>query len=65
MQRIVFLDRATLGPRVALRPPSFPHTLVEHARTGADQVYQHLRDATIAIVNKVQLTPPRWPGAPT
>ena len=32
MQKIVFLDRATLGPRVVLRQPAFPHSLTEHVR---------------------------------
>ena len=33
MQRIVFLDRATIAPQVTLRPPSFAHELIEHAAT--------------------------------
>ncbi len=39
MQNIVFLDRATIGPRVTMRRPNFPHELVEYrsdrTRTGA------------------------------
>ena len=30
MQNIVFLDRATIGPRVTMRRPNFPHELVEY-----------------------------------
>ena len=55
MHKIVFLDRATLSPRVQLRQPSFPHTMEEHQQTGPDEVLDRLQGATIAIVNKVQL----------
>ena len=55
MHRIVFLDRATLSPRVSLRRPSFPHELDEHQQTGPNEVLERLQGATIAIVNKVLL----------
>ncbi len=51
--RIVFLDRETLG--AALRAPAFPHTYSEYPATAPDQVVDRLREATIAIVNKVAL----------
>ncbi len=50
---IVFLDRATLG--VPLRRPAFAHTYREYDRTTPEQVVERLRDAEIAIVNKVPL----------
>lgn len=50
---IVFLDRETLS--ATLRQPAFPHRYVEHAATRPDQVVERLKDATIAIVNKVPL----------
>jgi len=50
---IVFLDRATLDAR--MRTPSFPHSYQEHAATGAPEVVERLKDATIAIINKVAL----------
>jgi glycerate dehydrogenase len=56
MHRIVFLDRGTLGPRVMLQRPSFPHTLTEYQRTSADDVVARLDGASIAITNKVELT---------
>jgi glycerate dehydrogenase len=56
MHRIVFLDRGTLGPRVTLRRPSFPHTLAEYRQTSADEVLGRLEGASVAITNKVQLT---------
>ncbi len=56
MQRIVFLDRATLGPRVAFRRPDFPHELTEYEATTADQAPERLHGATIAIINKVALS---------
>ena len=55
MHRIVFLDRATLGPRVILRRPSFPHTLEEHQQTSQPQVLERLAGTSIAIINKVTL----------
>lgn len=56
MQKVVFLDRATLGPRVVLRRPGFEHVFAEYQNTAADEVPDRLRDATIAITNKVALT---------
>jgi glycerate dehydrogenase len=50
---VVFLDRATLDAR--LRPPSFPHSYQEYAATHRPEVVDRLKDATIAIINKVQL----------
>jgi glycerate dehydrogenase len=51
--RIVFLDRDTLSPQTQLRPIGFPHRLVVHARTSADQVAERIGDADIVITNKV------------
>ena len=56
MQKIVFLDRATLAPHIVLRPPQFDHELVEYARTEPEEVVEHLGGASIAILNKVRLT---------
>jgi glycerate dehydrogenase len=53
MQRIVFLDRETLG--ATLRQPSFAHEYIEHEDTPDDQVVARLQYATIAIVNKVRI----------
>jgi glycerate dehydrogenase len=55
MHRIVFLDRATIAPQIALRPPSFPHVLVEHEHTQPEQAAERLAGASIAIVNKAPL----------
>ena len=55
MERIVFLDRETLAPQIALRRPRFAHQLLEYPRTAPDQVVQRLRGASIAITNKVSL----------
>jgi glycerate dehydrogenase len=55
MHKIVFLDRATISPRITLRPLAFPHTLTEHQQTSPDEVLERLEGASIAIVNKVQL----------
>jgi len=50
---IVFLDRETLG--ATLRAPGFPHSYAEHEVTAPDQVVERLRDATIAVTNKVPI----------
>jgi glycerate dehydrogenase len=55
MHKIVFLDRATLSPRVELRRPAFQHAMEEHQQTGPDELLDRLKGASIAIVNKVQL----------
>lgn len=52
-EHIVFLDRSTLQARV--RRPALEHTWQEHAVTKAGDVLGRLRDATIAITNKVPL----------
>ena len=48
MQRIVFLDRATIGPTVELRRPQFEHEWLEHEATPGDKVAERLAGATIA-----------------
>jgi glycerate dehydrogenase len=53
---MVFLDRNTLGAK--LRPPNFPHSFREYGVTHVDQIVERLKDATIAIVNKVPLRAP-------
>jgi glycerate dehydrogenase len=55
MERIVFLDRATIAPQITLRRPRFEHRLIEHAHTQPDEVVARLAGASVAIVNKVQL----------
>jgi len=55
MTTIVFLDRSTIGPSVRLSRPSFPHQWVDYDRTRADQVVERLKDADIAVCNKVPI----------
>ena len=50
---IVFLDRESLG--ADLRAPGFEHGYVEYDATGAHEIVERLRDATICITNKVPL----------
>jgi glycerate dehydrogenase len=56
MEKIVFLDRATLAPQIRLSRPAFAHELIEYDHTAPDQVVARLAGATIAITNKVPLT---------
>jgi len=51
---VVFLERNSIKAHV--RRPRFEHTYEEYAHTSTDQVVPHLRHATIAIINKVQLS---------
>lgn len=59
MNRIVFLDRATIAPQVVVRRPAFPHEWTEYPLTVPDQLADRLaNDTTIAITNKVPLREP-------
>ena len=51
---VVFLERDSLKAHV--RRPRFEHTYEEYAHTPSDQIVPRLRHATIAIINKVQLS---------
>jgi glycerate dehydrogenase len=53
MERIVFLERDTF--RASFRRPSFEHEWKEYALTRPEEVVERLREATIAICNKVRL----------
>lgn len=53
--RVVFLDRATIPPDVALKRMSFPHDLVEYDATSAEEVATRIADADIVITNKAPL----------
>ncbi len=51
---IVFLDRESVDANV--RKPNFPHRYDEHQSTwSAEDVVKRLKDATIAIINKVPM----------
>ena len=53
--KIVFLDRETISPQTRVRRPVFDHEWVEYPRTSAAEAADRLRDADIAIVNKIKL----------
>jgi glycerate dehydrogenase len=52
-QRVVFLDRDSLKAKV--RKPSCATDYVEHAKTSVEEIVPRLKDATVAIINKVPL----------
>ncbi len=52
-ENVVFLDRSTLKANV--RPPSFAHEWKEYETTSQAEVVERLRNATVAITNKVPL----------
>jgi glycerate dehydrogenase len=54
-RRIVFLDRETIGPSVALARPRFDHEWIEHRATAPEQVLARLEGASIVITNKVSI----------
>ncbi len=53
MESIVFLDRSAL--RAELRKPQFEHHWQEYPDTSPEQVVERLKDATIAITDRVPL----------
>lgn len=53
-QKIVFLERDSI--RAVLRAPTFAHTWQEYPVTAPDEILPRLRDATIAITNKVKVS---------
>ncbi len=53
MERIVYLERESIIANV--RRPAFAHEWVEHARSLQTEVEPRLAEASIAIVNKVQI----------
>ncbi len=54
-QRIVFLDRTTIGPTVRITRPDFEHEWIEYQASARDQVVERLQGATVAITNKVPI----------
>ncbi len=51
---IVFLDRESVGADV--RKPNFPHSYTEHESTWTpNEIVERLKDASIAIINKVPM----------
>lgn len=55
MKKIVFLDRATIGPSVSLNKPHVEHHWVEYPATDSADVVTRLKGATVAITNKVAI----------
>ena len=51
--RIVYLERDSV--RAVLRKPDFPHVWEEYPLTAPEQVLERVAEASIVIVNKVQL----------
>jgi glycerate dehydrogenase len=52
-QRVVFLDRDSLKAKV--RKPSCASGYVEYAKTSVEEIAPRLKDATVAIINKVPM----------
>lgn len=52
-QRVVFLDRDSLKAKV--RKPTSATEYVEFAKTSVDEIVPRLKDATVAIINKVPM----------
>lgn len=55
MEKIVFLDSATIPSHIHIPTPSFPHRWESYPETEPDAVFDRLKDATIVITNKVVL----------
>ena len=54
--KIVHLDRATIGPAIALTKPDTAHHWTSYERTSSDDVIARLADADVAVLNKVEIT---------
>jgi glycerate dehydrogenase len=52
-QRVVFLDRDSLKAKV--RKPSCAAQYVEYAKTSVEEIVPRLKEATVAIINKVPM----------
>ncbi len=50
-----FLDSDTLDTGITLRHPDFPHHWQSYPSTAPEQVVERLKDASIAIINKVRI----------
>lgn len=64
MQQIVFLDSDTLDAGITLHRPDFPHHWQSHPSTAPEQVVERLRNAGIAIINKVRIGAPELAQLP-
>jgi glycerate dehydrogenase len=62
MEAIVFLDRASLVAE--LGSPAFPHTWTDHPDTPAALAGERLREASVAVVNKVRIDAAALAAAP-
>ena len=62
MEHIVFLERNTF--KVEFRRPAFPHEWIDYEETTSAQIVERLRDATIAICNKLALREPELAQLP-
>jgi len=54
-KQIVFLDADTVGPGVHIGRPGFAHEWTQYDRTREAEVVERLKDAEIAITNKVPI----------
>ncbi|MFK7858304.1 MAG: D-2-hydroxyacid dehydrogenase [Granulosicoccus sp.] len=62
--KVVFLDRATMGPDIELVRPSFEHEWVEYEKTSAEEVLDRAQGADIIITNKAPLRAETLAGLP-
>jgi len=53
--KIVFLDRATMGPDIELSRPSFEHEWVVYEKTRPEEVLERAHGAEVIITNKAPL----------
>jgi glycerate dehydrogenase len=56
IQRVVFLDRDSLKAKV--RKPSCAAQYVEYAKTSVEEIVPRLKEASVAIINKVPMRAP-------
>jgi glycerate dehydrogenase len=54
--QIVFLDRNTIAPEIAVRRPAFAHDWQDYGQTRPGEVVERAAEATILVNNKVPLS---------
>ncbi len=56
MTHIVFLERKSIGPSIELIKPKTNHTWKMYDQTSPKEIVERLKNADIAIVNKIPIT---------
>lgn len=64
VEKIVFLDRGSIGEAVELTRPGFKHEWVAYSQTAAADLHERIADATCIVTNKVPVDAAAMAAAP-